>query len=201
MTFEEFQEIRELTDSGFLGGSKMIQNEILSEGIIIPPNFSIKSTDINYLLNEPLFKELGVEFDDSSSEIYYERGKIFIGTEGIRSKSVLASKIGHELVHKMQDIKSSGKFISWAKALHKEFSSKPYVRDAIKQQELLRKINFQNNFERMAYAYEFSSLFDEEGIDNALNNINKLFPEFRGDKQFMKYLYQYFEYLNQNKEH
>lgn len=173
----------------------------LNEGIIIPNTVIIKTLDVDELNSDEEFKALNITFI-TSKDSYYKNGKIFIGMKDINSKSELSSKIGHELIHAIQDEKSNKRYLNFHNNLEKLW--KKFIQNKGSQLELnlirntiIEIRDFKNPYERMAYAYEFVSIGKNLGYN--LHEIIKftldVFPEFQKDKQYMTYMYKYFEVL------
>lgn len=173
--------------------------DLMSEGVIIPIDLKVNSLDVNELNNNEEFKKLKIFFDNSSTDSYYYNNKISIGTKDVRSKTELASRIGHELIHAVQDERSSKKYLNFHDGLEQLWKKAKKELDLDTLYKLRDEItsiqNFKNPYERMAYAYAFVKLGKENDntLNEILNLVLKAYPEFKNDKQFMKYLYQYYE--------
>ncbi len=174
-------------------------NAILSEGIIIPNMMTVNTLDVEKLNNDSNMKELNIEFVDNVEGGWYREGKIIIGMIGIESKQQLSSLIGHELIHAIQDEKSKSKFMNFAKVLDSKLQkSKDIESFKHKLDKNDFKINFDNPYEKMAYAYQFVSEYKSvinKSIEDLIEFIYDAYPEFNKDKKFLKYTYQFYEKL------
>ncbi len=183
-----------------LGFPDLHNSKLMSEGIIIPITFKLKSLNVDYLNNNQILKDLNITFN-KADESFYKDGRITIGIKSISTIEQLSSKIGHELIHAIQDERSKKQYLNfhnsleklWNKSLSKLDSLSPSdIKDL--RSSIILKRDFLNPYEKMAYAYEIVSQAKLKSvrIEHIIQWINEVYPEFTKDKQFLKYLYEYY---------
>ncbi len=172
---------------------------LINEGIIIPIDFKVTTLDLEELNSNNVFKNLNIIFTNNEDS-FYKGGVINIGIKNVTNKTQLSSLIGHELIHAIQDERSKGKYLNYIHKLDNilklKIRSGKYFLEDLKRLSGINNTSFlfKNPYERMAYAYQMVKEFKNNfSIGELIQLIQLLYPEFNKDKQFLKYLYQYYE--------
>jgi len=195
MTFREY-----LYDDIFI--TEPVGHNLLNpllEGIIDPGKIKLKSLDIEYLRQK--YPDIIWKQGKTLSGGYNgDKKKIFIQIPDNENIHAVEAMIGHELIHYFQDEKSKGKMFDKTVKDIEELNNLSilYNKDKNKKifdkyQELLQKFQFNNSFEKMAYAYQMVKDRERLRINNPddiikyYRNVFEIEPDIRLKKYIAMY--------------
>ena len=181
----------------------------ISEGVIVPPNLNIKTTDIKKLKKQ--FKGyITFKMSDGGAHASYipENGNIvvYLDVDGDMTPEVLEALIQHEIIHSIQDKKSGKKM---AKSIQDDFKKlkeyNDYIQDMDDDEEvdpkiikayqtLIAKMDFLNHEEEMTYSYMYAKMYKSLSPKEVIDKMTKEWVKWtdkKPSKRMMKYFGSY----------
>lgn len=173
----------------------------IHEAVILPENVKISSNLENVEDLNKEFKKLNVIFhlNNGALTAFYdqEKDEIHVNYNTSNTKLEIEAMIGHEMIHREQNKRSSGNYFEKAKKLTDElnkiadkYNKTKDIKVFKEYQDKIKFKNFDDSYEQMAYVYQVV----KENKDLTPNQLVKYFEKFgfKIDFKLKKYIGMYY---------